>query len=113
MNQKTWIAIAIFGGLTLVAMLSNTEKERGISRISFKGVTVDSIDRVVLSGKNSAELKQKGDRWHLVTAKGERKVSRKVSKSPKKPQKVPKSLKKSQKARKAQKVTFCAFCDFL
>lgn len=64
MKRSTLIALVVFAGLVALAVVKLSEKkERGIERVSLAQVDATKLDRIELSGKNTAALVKEGDVW--------------------------------------------------
>ena len=73
MKRNTLIALAVFGLLLVVGLLSLTRtQERGISRLSFAEVTADTIDKVEMTGKHTVSLYKDGETWRIKREKGDK-----------------------------------------
>lgn len=72
MKKSTLVTFVVFAALLVGAiMLTSRKPERGISRMAFASLNKDTIDRVVISGKNAIELKKskQDGKWHLANGK--------------------------------------------
>jgi hypothetical protein len=70
MRRSTLISIAVFLALLVAVMLRvGRQTERGISRISFAEVAIDTTDRLEISGSNAVELTKDGEIWRLANGR--------------------------------------------
>ncbi len=66
MSQKTIISVIVCAALWAVAGVSMRQGERGITRIDFSGVDIDSIDAIEITGAKTATLKKTDDTWTIA-----------------------------------------------
>ncbi len=70
MKKSTLLAVLVFAGLLVAALMSLQRKpERGVSRISYAGVDIAKVDKVVVKGPKPVTLVKKAETWQLESGK--------------------------------------------
>lgn len=66
MKRNTLIALAVFGVLVVLGLMSLTkERARGVNRIDLSTLSTQGVDHIVFTGKHAAELQKTGDAWTI------------------------------------------------